>query len=284
MPQSAEQLDFFRRPAPNEKPVRDAAVDAAGWPRLAPRTGEPVAALRGHLEDPSKLSLAALKAVLEAVAGKIAGTRDDAAADLLCRLCERHAAHDRDFGPCEEVTLALNALAGLAHAARRKAAARLQACKALAPERLPPVLKAESAALDRADPERLRACLDSPDPEQRMAACRIVADAGVTRLLENLARMATDPEPGVRKAALLARGILGNSAARPELENRLAGLIQAGTARGPELQTLLEALWPVANEETAVLLRRLPRDLSDEDRTAVNDLLEALAEYGDSDS
>ncbi len=265
------QLDLFakvgERPAPRSKTARPPAGATPAVPE------EPCRALREHLEGWAELPLARLQAVVDAVA---AAPEAADAAELLCRVCERYAADDRDFGPNREVTAALAGLAALGPPARARVARRLRACRALSPARMPPVLRAEIAALARPDLAPLRACLHDADDRVRAAACAVVADIGEGRLLPELREISGEPADGAASAALLARGHLGDTAARPALERRLARAVEVGGESSEGLESLLSALAPVATSDTVVQVRRLLPTLDGAALAAARDLLEML--------
>jgi len=272
MSQRPRQLDLFAGGAePPATPGGTTASPAAG--ATAATFKDPRRALRDHLDNRTPLPLASLQAVVTVVA-----TAPEAAeaAELLCRVCERYAADDRDFGPNREVTAALTGLASLSPPARARVTRRLRACRALSPARLPPVLRAEMAALARPDLAPLRACLRDADDGVRAAACTLVADIGEGRLLPELREISEDPADGAARAALLARGHLGDTAARPALDGCLTRAIEVGGESREDLENLLSALAPVATADTAVRVRRLLPTLDGAARAAARDLLEML--------
>jgi len=272
MSERPRQLDLFAGGAqPSAPGVRTATSPAADTTAAAFK--DPRRALRDHLDNRTPLPLATLQAVVTVVA---AAPEAADAAELLCRVCERYAADDRDFGPNREVAAALAGLASLRPPARARVTRRLRACRALRPARLPPLLRAETAALARPDLAPLRACLQDADDRVRAAACAVVADIGEGRLLPELREISEDPAEGPARAALLARGHLGDSAARPALEGCLTRAIEVGGESREGLENLLSALAPVATADTAVRVRRLLPTLDGAARTAARDLLEML--------
>lgn len=88
--------------------------------------------------------------------------------------------------------------------------------------------------LDSARPEvveALRRVFSSGDAEARAAAAFAVGRGGFHELIEELARAVGDPQPEVRRAALLATGLLRGGAARQQL---LAQPFDAATAAWSE--------------------------------------------------
>ena len=116
----------------------------------------------------------------------------------------------------------------------------------------------------------LRPHLDHDEAEVREAACTLAAVIGTYRDFERLLELCKDTSAEVIDAALIALGNLGHRPVKKALEARLE------TAAIGEIPKLVDALVPVSDEETAVVLGRMAERISDENVRYV--VAEALAE------
>ncbi|WP_207477043.1 HEAT repeat domain-containing protein [Arenibaculum pallidiluteum] len=110
-----------------------------------------------------------------------------------------------------------------------------------------------------------------PEAGVRKAACRLAAALGRPEDLEAVLPLATDPDRTVARAAALTLGRLGHRPAKGALEELLV------RSTPSDLPLVVEALLPVADEDTAVVLGRVAERSDEAGRLAI---AEALGQLG----
>jgi hypothetical protein len=236
---AARQLDLFAGVSPAGEfraPAQPAGPDAAALPDDTLVGALPIATL---LTAP----------ILAAEAGR---RRLVAAVPALERLCRRLIG----FGAktiVPEQAAALRALAVIGGGAAREVIARLIVERVVQGPNLGLALDAAKPLHSRLPADRLVELLRHSDPAIRAGACHCV-HFPTPVLVEQLALLLDDLSPAIGAAAACALGRLGRVEARPLL---MRLLLEAPSTE------IIAAVVPIADRDTAVILRRIARTLPD---------------------
>ena len=270
----SSQLDLF---AWRERDDNSAeTVGHGGWPRdaLQPNRTEPqdvaaitpealLSALESRFDDPMGDSRDLVPLIAE-----VERRREATAVPLLVRVCRRHAGFDRSR-TVPEVVAAMKALTAISAADAAPAIVSLVEQDALGHASVAAALRYFASVHHRPAAVLLRPYLDHDESEVREAACTLAAVIGTRSNIKRLLELCNDTCPEVIDAALIALGNLGHRPVKKILESRLQ------TASIDEVPKIVDALFPVSDEETAVCLGRLIERISDENVRCV--VAEALA-------
>jgi HEAT repeat protein len=186
-----------------------------------------------------------------------------AAVPALEELCRRFSGFGLGRAVPEQVA-ALEALAAIGSRTAAAAVARVIAKGAVHG----PALKVALAAAARLGSDLPRdiviALTRDPDPEVRADACRCVR--GWPQAIPALLDLVHDPDAEVNAAAACALGRLG----RQQVQGALVRLLR----QAPTLE-VIEALTPIADEDSVILLARIARNVPDLAEAAL-DALDAV--------
>jgi HEAT repeat protein len=203
-----------------------------------------------------------------------AGRRGDrAAVPLLLRACRRFADRGLDAPPAE-LAAALDALAALGAAEAAEPVAGLVEAGLLGPGGTAAAAGLLAALRHRPSARLVPALVRDPDPGLREAACRLAGALGRPEDLDLVLGLASDPDRRVARVACLTLGRLGHRPVKPDLE---ALLVRAAPL---DLPQVVEALLPVADADTAVVLGRVAERSDERGRAAIADALGALDAAG----
>lgn len=246
-------------------------------PPEPPRPSRPVPDLHGdrlidflalHLyaEPPAEPSL--LDLVAEA-----GSRRERRAVPLLLRVCRRFAGHDRE-APATELRAAFDALARIGDAEAGPPLIELLEKDAFGPSGTAAALGCLAALRCRPAGRLVRGAARHPEPAVRQAACLLAGALARPEELEQVLPLASDPDRQVARAACLTLGRLGYRPAKPELE----ALLMRATPL--DLPSVVEALVPVADDDTAVVLGRVAERCDEEGRIAIAEALGSIEAPG----
>lgn len=269
-----DQFDLFaERPAPAEGEA--ARVPAPAPP--PPRPSRPVADLpEDRLIDFLTLYLYAeppAEPALPDLVAEAGKRRDGRAVPLLLRLCRRFAGHDRE-APATELRLAFDALARIGDAGAGPPLVELVEKNAFGPSGTAAALGCLAALRCRQAGRLIRGAARHPEPAVRQAACLLAGALARPEELDPVLPLAKDPDRQVARAACLTLGRLGYRPAKPELE----ALLMRATPH--DLPSVVEALVPVADNDTAVMLGRVAERCDEEGRITIASALGAIEAPG----
>ena len=254
----AATVGYEGRPCDALQPARTEPQDVAAMTREVL-----LGALEARFDDPTCDSRGLVPLIAE-----VERRREATAAPLLVRVCRRHAGFDRSRA-VPEVVAALNALTAVGAVDAAPAIIRLVEQGALGHASVAAALRYFASVRHRPAAVLLRPHLDHDEAEVREAACTLAAVIGTRSNIERLLELCNDTRAEVIDAALIALGNLGHRPVKKILESRLQ------TAAIDDIPTIIDALVPVSDEETAVCLGRLVERVSDENVRCV--IAEALA-------
>jgi HEAT repeat protein len=232
---AAEQLDLFAGVSPAAEfraPTQQDAPNAAALLDDALVAGLPIATL----------STAPL------LAAEAARRRLVAAVPALERLCRRLIGFGAETIVPEQAA-ALRALAVIGGGEAGEVVARLIVERVVQGPNLGLALDAAKPLHSRLPADLLAELLRHSDPAIRAGACHCVLFPAPV-LIEQLALLLDDRSPAIAAAAACALGRLGEVKARPLLMRLLL------ESPSPEI---IEAVAPIADRDTAVILRRIAR-------------------------
>ncbi len=247
------------RPRSGGYATLDATLDATGLSRDAL-----LAALERGLDGPTDDSRDLLALIAE-----VGRRREAAAAQIMVRVCRRHAGFDRERA-VPEVAAALKALAAARAADGAPAILRLVENGALGHASVAAALLYFASVRYRSAAKLIRACLHHDEAGLRAAACALAAALAARSETGRLSELLHDTRSEVADAALLALGGFGYRPVKKTLESRLQ------TAAVDDIPGIVDALAAVSDEETAVCLGRRAEGVSDDGVRCV--LARALAE------
>lgn len=199
--------------------------------------------------------------------------RERRAVPLLLRVCRRFAGHDRE-APSAELRTALDALARIGDAGAGPPLVELVEKDAYGPSGTAAVLGCLAALRFRPAGGLVRAAARHQEPAVRQAACLLAGALARPEELEQILPLAGDPDRQVARTASLTLGRLGYRPVKPELE---ALLMRAAPL---DLPAVVEALVPVADDDTAVVLGRVAERSDEEGRIAIAAALGAIEAPG----
>jgi HEAT repeats len=231
----AEQLDLFAGVSLTGEfraPAYQDAPDAAALPDDALVAALPIATL---FTAPLLAAEAARRRLVSAV-------------PALERLCRRLTGFGAETIVPEQAA-ALRALAEIGGREGGEVVARLIVERVVQGPNLRWALDAAKPLHSRLPADRLAELLRHSDPAIRAGACHLVLFPAPV-LIEQLALLLDDRSPAIAAAAACALGRLGQVRARPLLMRLLL------EAPSPEI---IEAVAPIADRDTAVILRRIAR-------------------------
>ena len=254
--QGSSQLDLFAWRGRDGGPGEGVGGNAPSGDARRPAPIEPSAvaamtreALLGNLETRLE-SATGDSPTLRLLIAEVKRRREAKAAPLLARLCRRHAGFDRSR-TVAEVAAALEALGALGAADAAPAILRLVEQGAFGPQSEAAAVRYLAVVRHRPAAALLRDRFEHESPEVRAAACGLAAATGTRGSIDHLQGLSADADAAVVDAAHMALGNLGYRPVKNRLEARLE------TATSEEIPDILEALGPVADEETAVRLGRV---------------------------
>jgi hypothetical protein len=235
-----QQLDLFRHvPAPAEPPP---SSDTAR-PVIRPDgiEDEELLAALPHASLADSLTLAA----------EAARRRMTAAIPALEALCGRFSGFGIDRIVPEQAA-AIDALAQIAGADAAQALARLIARRTVQGPGLQRAVTAASCLGAKLPMATVLKLLRHDDPQIRADACRFAQPS--PQMVAQLRDLLDDLQRPVRVAAACALGLMGHSEARPLLTRYL---------REEPSAEMIDAVSPIADEESVILLGRIARTMPD---------------------
>lgn len=210
---------------------------------------------------------------LAALADEVGRRRERRAVALLLRVCRRFADHDGDRGreaPAAELRAAFDALAAIGAADAGPPLVDMVEAGAFGTAGTAAALACLAALRSRPAARLIGRFAVSPEPAIRQAVCVLAGALSWPEELDAILPLATDPDRRVARAACLTLGRLGYRPVKPELEELLV------RAAPMDLAAAAQALVPVADDDTAVMLGRVAERSDEAGRLAIVEALGAL--------
>ncbi|HSK41870.1 MAG TPA: HEAT repeat domain-containing protein [Arenibaculum sp.] len=208
---------------------------------------------------------------LAGLADELGRRREQRAVMPLLRVCRLFAGHDRDReAPAAELRAALDALAAIGAADAGPPLVDMVEADAFGTAGTAAALACLAALRSRTAAGLIGRLAASPEPTIRRAVCVLAGALARPEELDAIMALATDPDRRVARAACLTLGRLGHRPVKPELEELLV------RAAPMDLAAVAQALVPVADDDTAVVLGRVAERSDEAGRLAIVEALGAL--------